>query len=155
MEGVEINYYLKSWMLQIDDNVYVDLYEHDILEQQIISVTTNAYSFINNYLSIVERGKFMQGIDLEVFDSVKARVSDQIINSLLHLAENADSKLCLRLGNALLLHDSLNEDGLRLSLKALTELGRNGEAHATYNSFCKKYKNTYNEDFTASFSFFC
>lgn len=152
--GADIEYQSKNWVLTISDNVYVDIIEHEKLAKLIGSSTEQNPTVTSAYISLVERGKFMQGVDIEAFDQYKAKISNQITDCLLLLAINADSKTRLRMGNALLLHDSLQEDGLRLSLKSLTELGRNGEAHEIYNSFCKKYKNTYNEDFSSTFSSF-
>lgn len=153
MDGVELNYHSKNWILQMDEEVYIDWFDHDNLLQQINDENINA--LVNKYIAIIEKGKFIQEFDHEIFDPIKARVSDNITDSLLLFSKKADCKLRLSLGNALLLHDSLNEDGLRLSLKSLSELGRNGEALIIYNSFCKRYKNTYNEDFSEPFSAFC
>lgn len=150
--AIRLEYLSKNWILQFDENIKVDaLLLEDIGEQltQQFSV-----SLLDAYLSIAERGKFLPGIDNECFDAIKTKISENISTHVLVWAENATPKTCLRLGNILLLQDSLSEDGLRISVRALAALGRNGEAMELYQTFAKRYKNTYNEVFSSAFQSF-
>lgn len=151
---VTLEYQTKIWALKIEDDVFIDIEEHKKLVRLINSNMHESQNLADAYVSLIERGKFLQGIDMEAFDPYKSKVADQIIESVLLFSNHADNKMSLRLGNALLLHDCLNEDGLRLSLSSLVKMGRNGEAHTLYDSFCKKYKTSYDENFPTEFSVF-
>ena len=97
---------------------------------------------IEHYLTIIERGQFLQEFEWEGLDPIKAKISDQIIDGMMQLSAKADNKLKLRIANIILIHDSLNEDGLRMAVNALKAYGRNGEANNLYTSFAKRYKNS-------------
>lgn len=150
--AIRLEYLSKNWILQFDENIKVDALMLEEIGEQLTQQFT--VSLLDSYLSIAERGKFLPGIDNECFDAKKTKISENISTHVLAWAENAAPKTCLRLGNILLLQDSLSEDGLRISVRALAALGRNGEAMELYQTFAKRYKNTYNESFLASFQSF-
>jgi two-component SAPR family response regulator len=145
--ALRLEYLSKNWILQFDENVKVDVLVLGEIEELLKHQTS--HSLIDTYLTIVERGKFLPGIDNECFDAIKARISESISNHFSRWNVNASPKTALRLGSCLLLQDSLSEDGLGISVRALTALGRNGEALEMYQVFAKRYKNTYNEEFSA------
>jgi DNA-binding SARP family transcriptional activator len=150
--AIRLEYLSKNWILQFDENIKVDALLLEEIGEQLKQQFT--VSLLDAYLSIAERGKFLPGIDNECFDAIKTKISENISTHVLAWAENATPKTCLRLGNILLLQDSLSEDGLRISVRALAALGRNGEAMELYQTFAKRYKNTYSESFLAPFQSF-
>lgn len=150
--AIRLEYLSKNWILQFDENIKVDALMLEEIGEQLKQQFT--ISLLDAYLSIAERGKFLPGIDNECFDAMKTKISENISTHVLAWTENSTPKTCLRLGNILLLQDSLSEDGLRISVRALTALGRNGEAMELYQTFAKRYKNTYNEVFSSAFQLF-
>lgn len=147
---IQLEYMSKIWTLRFLENTTVDFYTYKQLTQDINNQTLSKTEQ-NLYLSILESGKFLQGVDVESFDQLKAEVFDEISVNMMQLSNSASAKLSLRLGNILLLQDSLNENGLYLSVRSLITLGRNGEAIDLYQTFAKRYKNIYNEPFLVSF----
>lgn len=147
--ALRLEYLSKSWILQYDEHIKVDVLLLGEIEELLQQQSSD--SLTDSYLTIVERGKFLPGIDNECFDAIKARISESISNHFSRWNVNASPKTALRLGSCLLLQDSLSEDGLSISVRAFTALGRNGEALEVYNIFTKRYKNTYNEEFSVSF----
>lgn len=144
-----LEYLSKNWILQFDASIQADVHQLDELEEKLKIQPSDL--LIDAYLSIVERGPFLPGIDNECFDGVKAQVSERISSHFPVWTAGATPKTALRMGNVMLLQDSLSEDGLRISVRALTASGRNGEAVKVFQNFAKRYKNTYNEEFSVPF----
>jgi hypothetical protein len=53
--------------------------------------------------------------------------------------------------NAVLLHDSLNEEGLRMKIQTLFKMGRHTIAKVTYEHFAKEYENMYDIPYDKEF----
>lgn len=150
--AIRLEYLSKNWILQFDPNINVDVLMLNEIGEQLHEQLS--IPLLDTYLSIAEKGKFLPGIDCECFDSIKAKVAETINTNALEWAGQVSPATALRLGSILLVQDSLSEEGLRISLRALTALGRNGEAMEVYQNFAKRYKNTYNTEFSASLQSF-
>jgi hypothetical protein len=173
--AIRLEYRSKNWVLELDSPVEVDVILLQKMEEDLLHHRSK--DLFGLYLSIIERGKFLPGIDNECFDAIKATVAENI-NAFVAtwtapIAEGgpakdskatgagewpaktqASPKTCLRLGSILLVQDSLSEEGLRISIRALIDSGRNGEALEMYQTYAKRYKNTYNQVFSTPFQSF-
>lgn len=147
--AIRLEYLSKNWILQFSNNIKVDVLLLEEIGEQLQHQLS--IPLLDTYLSIAEKGKFLPGIDSECFDSIKAKVAETINSRAIEWAKNVSPTIAIRLGTILLIQDSLSEDGLKISIRALTASGRNGEAKDVYQTFAKRYKNTYNEDFFATF----
>jgi hypothetical protein len=54
--------------------------------------------------------------------------------------------------NAVLLHDSLNEEGLRMKIQTLFKMGRHTIARVAYEQYTKEYKDLYNTPYKKDFA---
>lgn len=151
MPGVDLEYKAKHWRLEISASIHVDYFEFLFITSKLSNNNFTDINIIQEYIPIVEKGKFLQGIDAEMFDLIKGKIADEISEHLLNIATLSDNKLKLRIGNILLLHDSLNEDGLKLTVKSLSDSGRKGEAIEIFTTFNKRYQKIYGEDFLLKF----
>lgn len=149
--GIQLEYKAKHWKLEISEDILVDYFVFDSISKELFANNYTNFKNIPEYISIVERGRFLQGTDAEMFDVIKSKTADTIIEQLLKIADKADNKLKIRLGNILLLQDSLSEEGLKLAVKSLSDSGRKGEANELYHSFVKRYQKIYNEEFSLKF----
>lgn len=108
------------------------------------------------FLSVVSQGLLLSNIQTEWVDSFKAEYSSVILDSLLFLAKQTeqvrDFQLLLKLADAMLIQDSIDEDALMFKCKALVSLGKKNAAHSFYTSFCHNYKNILAEDYPVAFS---
>lgn len=113
------------------------------------------HSLAGRLLGIVESGAFLQETHYEWLDTMKAEISNFVIESLLSyvgsLHTSRDAEKIIAVSNAIFSFDELNEHALRLRCKSLVALGRHALAKNTFDKFKAKYKDIYGEDFKETY----
>ncbi|MPN12070.1 hypothetical protein SDC9_159380 [bioreactor metagenome] len=98
----------------------------------------------------------MPNIQTEWVDTFKAEFTSLVIDTLQILAKQAekeeDYKTLLKLSDAMLIQDSIDEDALVFKCKSLIALGKKSTALSFYNNFCRNYKLILNDEFPVPFS---
>ena len=98
----------------------------------------------------------MSDLHYEWLDDYKATVSDKIIDTLLKLALSVEVRkepeLIIQLADCVLNFDIVNEEAMILKCQAEYCMGNHSLARATFQSFFKKYKVMYGEEYSRSFS---
>lgn len=151
----------RKWMLEKNDQVVVDLQVYDNLHHQIHKqLGENKLDQVSllSFLSIVDKGVFLQDFDVKWADAMKTEVSEEIVVLLKSIIGQfklqLDSKLKSKIADCMFIHDELNVDALALKLQLYKEDDQLGLANSFYNLFCKKYKLFYNQDFLTPLSSF-
>ena len=112
-------------------------------------------NFTGRLLDIVEWGPFLQQTHYEWLDTLKAEISNFVVESLLgyvvSLNTFRDAEKIIAVSNAIFSFDELNEHALRLRCKCLVALGRHALAKNTFDKFKSKYKDIYGEDFKETY----
>lgn len=105
-------------------------------------------------VQITQRGKFLQGLDYAVFDSLKTEVEQRLLPILLDKLRQAEAeklyKRCLAIAHVVFLLDPLNEFALFSEMRAMFALNRQQEGHIKFQQFILYYKQIMNEDFPYS-----
>lgn len=143
------------WTVELGDDVYCDysqaLYLIDKLSKNK-EVDTND---IVKLLSIVSVGELLPNLQVEWVDPFKADFSNTLVDLLLDLSKKAEIRsnpqVSIDLADTIFIHDSLNEDALRLKCSVLVKMGRNGLAQKAYASFTKEYNILFGTEFEYSF----
>ena len=129
------------WRLDLGEEVYCDYKE---VLRLINEIKTRQYNKINKALDIVIKGNLLPDANYEWIDNYKSDYSNLIINVLSEISKypeiKKDLKLLLRISNAMLAQDAIDEDAISLKCYALYHLGKKGLALATFNNFSEKYK---------------
>lgn len=143
------------WTIQMDESVYCDYSEILQLINKLDNPEERNLDDIRKMLSIALTGELLPNMQIEWSDSFKSSFSNIIIDLLLSILEQFDSKMDLQmklsLADAIFIHDSLNEDALRLKCSVLKKLGKNKLAKNIYDSFVKEYKLLFGDNFKYSF----
>lgn len=109
-------------------------------------------------IGIARRGTLLPDMRLEWFDRFKAAYADKVIELLGRIRDNRASAFSpetrIRLADAILIFDSLDEDSIRVKCRALIQLKRLGIAQNVFNNFIQEYKRLMGEDFGKSFNAF-
>ena len=113
-------------------------------------------NYINELLTILNKGAFLREAQYSWLDDTKANVSDFVITAILSYASKAslqsEPDFILKLANCIFLFDQMNEEALELKCRALIILGRHGSAKETYMNFTKEYTKNYGQDFEKSYA---
>jgi len=129
--------------------VYIDLREY--LNLFTNNDTAEASIRADKLLSLLRTGAFLQETHYDWLDSIKAEISNSVIETLLKYSEsvniNTETEKMISICNAIFCFDELNEHALKLKCKCLIALGNHTLAKNTFAKFALKYNEIYGEDF--------
>ena len=156
-DGFEINNDNSYWHSIITSPLICDYVMVFDIARQISNQQTEVTSEeVELFVSLVSQGLLLPNIQTEWVDSFKAEFSSMVIDTLQTLAKRADEesdyKTLLKISNAMLIQDSIDEDALIFKCKSLIASGKKSTALTFYNNFCRNYKNTLNDEFPLPFS---
>ncbi len=152
---ISINNQNSYWTIRIKEDIYCDYSEILQLANSLKNPETRNPDDIRKLLSIALTGELVPNMQTEWVDAFKSDFSNLIIDLLLSILEQYEkemsSQMKLSLADAIFVHDSLNEDALRLKCSVLKKLGKNKLAKNIYDSFTKEYKLLFGSDYKYSF----
>ncbi|MDR3250177.1 MAG: hypothetical protein LBT42_00730 [Tannerella sp.] len=142
-------------IVKFGDDIYCDYCEALALMRQFKNNTNLTRDNIMKLVGIVSYGEMLPNLQIDWVDSFKADFANDLINILLDISSGKDLLLApqenVYLADAILIHDILNEEALKLKCKSLVKMGKNGLAKAAYNAFVKEYINLFSAQFKFSF----
>jgi two-component SAPR family response regulator len=144
-----------KWRLEILNNsITLDYLQFlKLADEKPFPVDKN---YINELLTILNKGAFLREAQYSWLDDTKADVSDFVINAILSYTSKAslqsEPDFILKLANCILQFDQMNEEALELKCRSLIILGRHGSAKETYLNFTKEYTKNYGQDFGKSYA---
>lgn len=110
-------------------------------------------------LKLVEfchKGPFLANLKYNWLEEYKVLVSNEMINRLVKLLRSISMKdepdTVIRVTDAILTFDNLNEEALENKCKTLITLGRHAVAKEVYDQFVREYKMLYVKDYNKSFA---
>jgi two-component SAPR family response regulator len=145
------------WTVHFGDDIYCDYYEALILIDRFSAVDVLEFDLkdLKRLISIASGGELLPNIQTEWVDSFKSSFSNRLIDLLLAISSNPayqlDMQTKLDIADVIFVHDSLNEDALKLKCITLVKTGKNGLAKKVYTSFVHEYKTLFGIDFKYSF----
>ncbi|MDR3218219.1 MAG: hypothetical protein LBU22_04435 [Dysgonamonadaceae bacterium] len=143
------------WSVEFEEEIYCDYYEALILIKKIKENKETAINDIKRLLAIVTVGELLPNTQVEWVDTFKSDFSNELVDLILYLIQQESAvfsdNMCIKMANALLVHDPLNEDALRLKCKVLVKMGKNGLAKNTYTTFTKEYAILFGIEYKYSF----
>jgi two-component SAPR family response regulator len=144
-----------KWRLEILNNsITLDYLQFlKLADEKPFPVDKN---YINELLTILNKGAFLREAQYSWLDDTKANVSDFVINAILSYTSKASLQLepdfILKMANCIFQFDQMNEEALELKCRSLIILGRHGSAKETYLNFTKEYTKNYGQDFGKSYA---
>ncbi len=143
------------WTVEFGDDVYCDYSQALYLIDKLSKSKELDTNDIIKLLSIVSVGELLPNLQVEWVDPFKADFSNTLVDLLLDLSKKAEIRsnpqISIDLADTIFIHDSLNEDALRLKCSVLVKMGRNGLAQKAYTSFIKEYNILFGTEFEYSF----
>ncbi len=133
------------WQLEIGEEVFCDYTSILAIAKQmkkegVVSDTGR----LNQFIQLALHGKLLINTQTEWIDAYKSEFSSLIIDTMLEVSKQesvrSDYKLLLKLSNVIMLHDSIEEDGIRLKCHALFHMGQKGLAKQCFDNFRDEYE---------------
>lgn len=137
------------WQVDINKGVYCDYTEVMSLLTAVNKDDASAET-IDKIIDIASAGTLLPNYDAEWVDRYKSSYSTLLVNVLLGFARkqigtNIDLQRMIRLADAILIHDSIDEDSIKIKCRSLYQLGQKGLSKRYYDKFCTDYINILNE----------
>lgn len=153
LDGIELVYEKGYFKLVLNQEAYCDY----LRCMEIVSEKT-VRECQKEFLTIINRGKFLQYFDDPAFDRFKQKIEFQLENIIMEECEPAlkghDYQAVLDLTQAEFNIDPLNEVALSFHLRVLFILKQKNAAIISYQRFINEYKQSTGEDYHQPFSYF-
>lgn len=153
IEGLEINFTNNFWII---DSKFCDFFEFRYLSKYLEKSQSLDLGLITRFMDIVSENVLLTDSDYEWLDSAKSLIHQKIVQISCKILDSGitenDSLLTLKLTDAILCRDLLNENALKIKLATLKKMERLSAAQIAYNTFAKNYKEILNKDFPVEFS---
>ncbi len=154
-EGIEIVSNDKSLVVVTKESFFCDYVEafklcqtpNGMAKQQLVL-----------FFHLVKRGRFLKGTNWPWLDEARGFTGNQVIDNLLKLAslykkENGLNEI-EKIAKRILDYDDLSEEATYLQIWALQKANNSHLAKFNFDSFCKKYEESFGEPYTMNFSNF-
>ena len=154
IDGIELVYEKGRFHLEFQDDFYCDYvrFSHLLKNEKVITLDKEV---IDKLLKILVRGKFLNGIDHELFDYYKHKIEEHILTIIPSEIDKAYKAahftLVIRLCNVWTSVDPLSEQALYYAVGSYQKLNHPTEALKRYNSFITTYKKAMNEEYTVKY----
>jgi two-component SAPR family response regulator len=144
-----------KWMIELGNEVYCDYREALQLIRNMKINSNRTKEAVMKLLHIVSYGELLPDMQVECVDVFKASFANELIDLLIDVSKQKElafsASELIYLADALLIHDVLNDEALKLKCSALVKMGKNGLAKTTYNSFIKQYSILFGAKYNYSF----
>ena len=112
-------------------------------------------SNIQDILRVASRGALLPEYHFEWLDAFKSNYTNLVFSRLDQIVDSGVSpELAVRISDARLLFDSLDEEAVQLKCQALVSLGKVGQARAVFSRFTSEYKSVMQEEISEDFADF-
>jgi len=148
MEGITISNKNKLWSIEFEGSAQCDW----LIAKKLFKESGNEENIVK-LLELLLRGVMLPNTEIDWLDGYKGDFSNFTIDFLVRLLEKAEinENLKVRVANTIFMHDFLNEEALKAKCRILYKEGKSGLAKATYDNFCKNYKNSLGIDYECDF----
>ena len=145
------------WTIELAHSVTCDYQEVrkliDLIHQSPKAISEDKIVLLIEHL---KSGALLPSIQSEWMDGYKSEYTNKAIDTLRKILEierfTTPSELKLKVCNAIVALDPLDEDALVDKCRILYALGRKGQAKNTYDIYCKNYLALLNSEFKIPFS---
>lgn len=155
---IELSNQNNYWSVNFGKDVFCDYKNVMFLIAQLKKQTAPAADLVNELVTIASRGVLLPNLQEEWLDTFKGDYTNAVIETLTLLLQNNEIKndqiMVLRISDAILKHDSIDEDIVKLKVATLFRLGKKSQAKQCYEKFAEDYKNFMGVAYKESFDQF-
>jgi DNA-binding SARP family transcriptional activator len=142
---IELTNHNNYWAINIGKDVFCDYKNVMLLIDQLKKQQDFSIELVNELVNIASRGVLLPNLQEEWVDTFKGDYTSLIIETLTSLLQNKeigkDKILVLRISDAILKHDSIDEDIAKLKVSTLFNLGKKVRQNNVTNVLPKTIKN--------------
>ncbi len=132
------------WHLTLGEDIFCDYSTLLEVSREVAREGAGDTSKVESLVALASLGKLLPNTQTEWSDAYKADFSARLIEQLMKAASvpaiKGDPQLLLRIADAILTHDNLDEDAMRMKCQALVRMGKKNQAKQAYNTFVADFK---------------
>lgn len=157
IKGISLNYYNHQYQIELSEDIYCDYKEYYQLLNEIQN-TNIAYKdeTLQKFTQILKRGKFLQSIEEEIFDTLKSYFENQLyeiaIRELNNLYSKGKYEQTIQLAEIIFSLDSFNDIALWYVLNSLQKSKKEDIAMKKYYAFTTKYHQDLHAEYNYSYT---
>ncbi len=145
------------YLIQCQSSDSCDYFKYAFIKQTLLNNSNpKSDKSLSKFIEIVGKGTLLPEMDSKWLDPFKASVTNDVVSISLSKAKDYrndnNPELLLKLSTAILSWDALDEEALKIKIKALTKLGRHGAAKETFERFKKEYFDLFEEETNLNFN---
>jgi two-component SAPR family response regulator len=154
--AADINNQNGNWLIELPSDVFCDYAEALHVANRIQGEKITPIEDLYRLLELLENGNMLPNIQYEWLDNFKTDFANLSTETLMYIINNSANDYCnqpairLRIADALLNIDSINEEALEIKCKTLVKTGKKGLAKTTFENFNKEYKLLLGEPYNGS-----
>ncbi|MCF8381129.1 MAG: hypothetical protein K9H49_16265 [Bacteroidales bacterium] len=145
--GPELSIMLKNvsgfWKFDLEGMEHIIFCDYWECWKILRSENRNTEEQISNLIQLIHRGGLLLNTSYEWLDSIKAKISHQIIDLLVDFSSEkgakSDPDFAIKIADTIFLFDMINEQAMELKCKALVQLGKHSMSKDVYTKFSKEY----------------
>lgn len=155
---IELSNQNNYWSVNFGKDVFCDYKNVMFLIAQLKKQPIPTADLVNELVTIASGGVLLPNLQEEWLDTFKGDYTNAVIETLTVLLQNNEIKndqiMVLRISDAILKHDSIDEDIVKLKVATLFRLGKKSQAKQCYEKFTEDYKNFMGVAYKESFEQF-
>lgn len=134
------------WKVNFTEDIYCDYAK---AQKLIAALNHDAFNkaFLDDLLDIAARGKLLAYIDVEWLDNFKSDYTNSLIELLISISKapqlRNDYSTLLKIANAILIQDNVEEYAVKLKCYILKHLKRSNDIRTCYQRFVDDYRKLY------------
>lgn len=142
-DGLELVYQNQHFYFEVSEELGIDHLMIQSLtgKDEFENFSSEEFSL---FLSIIEKGRFLDGLSHEWLDFYQDKINDKILYNLNacfdEIIKNKDVNLKIRIAALILTYDELNERAFNFMLKHQINQRNIRSAHSAYEKFSRKFR---------------
>ena len=136
------------WFVEMGSGIICDYKDIMLLLKKIQEERKISIDVLNAILDIAQNGILLPNLNAEWADGYKSEYSTLLMEVLIKSVSlpevESDLNLQVKIANIMLLHDSVDEEAVRIKCRALFLLGQKGASKQCFNKFAQDYRRLLN-----------
>ena len=137
------------WSICMGSDIVCDYKEVMTILKNLRDNETINSKTIEYVLKLTSGGLLLPNLNVEWVDGYKSEYTDLITNVLIKAATKpeikGDPRVLLQIANTILLHDTIDEDAVRIKCRVLFQLGQKGASKQCFDKFQVEYTRILND----------
>ena len=132
------------WHLELQSDVFCDYSMLLQVCREVEESRDRDPEALDTLIRLASLGKLLPNIQADWIDAYKSEFSIRLIEQLIQISRydsvRENPPMLFRIAEAILMHDNLDEDAIRMKCTALVRMGKKNQAKQVYDAFVEEFR---------------